>query len=86
MAKNFIPRREMPVTDWRQVPALMDLHRAAFIVGLRPETVRKAMARREFPGRKVMGEWRVRKDELMACLGYSAIEIEKYGYGRVVSA
>ena len=86
MAGRKIRRREMPVTDWLQVPAVMDLHRVAFILGKQPETVRRGMVSGEMPGRKVMGEWRIRKDELMAYLGYQPWEIDKYGYGLAVNA
>ena len=84
MARGTLRRREAVVTDWVQVPAVLDLHRVAFILGKQPETIRKAMVSGQIPGRKVMGEWRARKDELMAYLGYQPWEIARYGYGIAV--
>lgn len=74
-------------TDWMDVPVMMDVGAVAIVLGLKYETVRKALQTGRLPGQKVMGtEWRVRKDQLMAHLGYQDWEIERYGYGMATPA
>ena len=68
-------------TDWLDVPVLMDPAAVAIVTGRNLETVRKALQDGRLPGRKAMGGWLVRKDELMAHLGYQPWEIERYGFG-----
>jgi len=69
-------------TDWMDVPVLMDAGAVAIVLGLKYETVRKAMQEGRLPAEKVMGtQWRIRKDKLMAHLGYADWEIERYGFG-----
>ncbi len=78
--------REPMATEWRQVPVLMDSRWATVILGKSPEVVRRDMASGKIPAHKIGGEWRIRKDELMAYLGYQPWEIDKYGYGLAVNA
>ena len=74
-------------TDWMDVPVLMDAGAVAIVLGLKYETVRKAMQDGRLPAEKVMGtQWRIRKDKLMAYLGYLPWEIERYGYGMATPA
>ena len=68
-------------TDWQDVPVMMDAAAVARVLGRRLETVRKALTDGRLPGQKVGGGWLVRKDALMAHLGYAQWEIERYGYG-----
>lgn len=68
-------------TEWKDVPVLMDPPAVARVLGRRLETVRKALSEGRLPGIKVGGGWLVRKDALMAHLGYAQWEIERYGYG-----
>ena len=68
-------------TDWQDVPVMMDVPAAARVLGRNPEVVRRALQKGTLPGQKVMGGWVIRKDELMAHLGYAQWEIERYGYG-----
>lgn len=68
-------------TDWLDVPVMMDAAAVAIVLGRRLETVRKALVEGRLPGEKVLGGWLIRKDELMAHLGYAQWEIERYGYG-----
>lgn len=68
-------------TDWQDVPVLMDVAAAARVLGCTYQSVVKALQQGRLPGQKVMGGWRIRKDQLMAHLGYAQWEIERYGYG-----
>ncbi len=68
-------------TDWLDVPVMMDVGGVAIVLGRNAEAVRRALQQGRLPGRKVMGGWLIRKDELMAHLGYQPWEIERYGYG-----
>ncbi len=68
-------------TDWLDVPVMMDAAAVAIVLGRRLETVRKALVEGRLPGKKVLGGWLIRKDELMAHLGYAQWEIERYGLG-----
>ncbi len=68
-------------TDWLDVPVMMDAAAVAIILGKQYQTVVKALQTGRLPGRKVLGGWLIRKDELMAHLGYAQWEIERYGYG-----
>ena len=68
-------------TDWQDVPVLMDVAAVARVLGRNHEAVRRAIQQKRLPGIKVGGGWLVRKDQLMAHLGYAQWEIERYGYG-----
>lgn len=68
-------------TDWLDVPVMLDVGGVAIILGKQYQTVVKALQQGRLPGRKVLGGWLIRKDELMAHLGYQPWEIERYGYG-----
>ena len=68
-------------TDWQDVPVLMDAAAVARVLGCTYQSVVKALQQERLPGQKVMGGWRIRKDVLMARLGYAQWEIERYGYG-----
>ena len=82
--KHSDRRREPLVTEWSRVPVMMDVAMASVILGKNPDTLRRAILRGDFPARKVLGEWRIRKDDLMAYLGFLPWEIEKYGYGMMI--
>lgn len=69
------------VVDWLEVPVLCDVGIVCCILGKQYESVRRMMISGELPGFQVGNEWRVRKDALMAHLGYLPWEIERYGYG-----
>ena len=74
-------------TDWMDVPVMLDAAGVAVVLGLKYETVRKALQDGRLPAIKVMGtQWRVRKDQLMAHLGYLPWEIERYGFGMATPA
>lgn len=68
-------------TEWKDVPVLMDPPAVARVLGRNCEAVRRAIQQGRLPGIKVGGGWLVRKDQLMAHLGYAQWEIERYGYG-----
>ena len=68
-------------TEWKDVPVLMDAAAVARVLGRNHEAVRRAIQQGRLPGIKVGGGWLVRKDALMAHLGYAQWEIERYGYG-----
>lgn len=68
-------------TDWLDVPVLMDVGAVAIVLGRHSEAVRKALQQGRLPGQKVLGGWLVRKDALMAHLGFEQWEIERYGFG-----
>lgn len=83
MARTTQPLRRVAFhTDWLEVPVLLDAGGVAIVLGLKHEAVRKALAEGRLPGVKVLGNsWRIRKDLLMAHLGYLDWEIERYGFG-----
>ena len=68
-------------TDWLDVPVMLDVGGVAIVLGKTYQTVVKALQQGRLPGIKVGGGWLVRKDKLMAHLGYEPWEIERYGYG-----
>lgn len=68
-------------TDWLDVPVMLDVGGVAIILGRNVEATRRALQQGRLPGEKVLGGWLIRKDKLMAHLGYEPWEIERYGYG-----
>ena len=68
-------------TDWLDVPVMLDVGGVAIVLGKTYQTVVKALQQGRLPGEKVLGGWLIRKDKLMAHLGYEPWEIERYGYG-----
>ena len=68
-------------TDWQDVPVMMDPPAVALVLGCTYQSVVKALQQQRLPGQKVLGGWLIRKDALMAHLGYAQWEIERYGYG-----
>ena len=73
-------------TDWMDLPVMMDAAAVAVVLGRSYEAVRKAIQTGRLPAVKVLGGWLVRKDQLMAHLGYQPWEIERYGYGMATPA
>lgn len=57
------------VTDWNDVPVLLDLPYAARIVGMSAEYVKRLSIAGKFPAVKVGNSWRVNRDDLMAFVG-----------------
>ena len=57
-----------PITDWNDVPIIMDLVMAGRIVGLTPDRLRLLSRRGEFPATRAGVEWRVEKDDLVEYL------------------
>ena len=74
-------RIDPPLTNWLEVPVVFDIAMACRLLGYTPEAVRRRLAEGSIPGRKVESGWRIRKDELMAYLGYLPWEIERFGFG-----
>jgi hypothetical protein len=58
-----------PVTDWGNVPLVLDLPLAARIVGSSPEYLKKRAQRGDFPAYKEGKQWRVTKSALIAHIG-----------------
>ena len=71
----------IPVTDWKAVPVIFDIGMACRILQKNNESVRKMVVSGELPAQKTGGEWRIRKDHIMAYLGYQPWEIDRYGFG-----
>lgn len=71
----------LPVTDWKEVPVIFDIPMACRILGKTSESVRRMVTSGELPALKAGNEWRIRKDHIMAYLGYQPWEIDKYGFG-----
>ena len=63
------PVRMRPITDWNDVPVLMDLPMAARVIGLTERTLKSHCAKGIIPAVKVGGTWRINKGELMRMLG-----------------
>jgi hypothetical protein len=57
------------VTDWQDVPLVLDLPLAARIVGQSPENLKKRAQRGDFPAYKEGNQWRVAKSSLMKHVG-----------------
>jgi hypothetical protein len=57
------------VTDWRDVPLVLDLPLAGRIVGQSPEYLKKRAQRGDFTAYKEGNRWRVSKTALMAHAG-----------------
>lgn len=56
------------ITDWAEVPVIIDLPYAACIVGQSPDNLKKLAAAGKFPATKVGKFWRVEKEQLQLYL------------------
>ena len=63
------PVRIRPITDWDDVPVVMDLTMVSRIIGMTTRTLKSYCAKGTIPAAKVGGEWRVNKRDLMRHLG-----------------
>ena len=70
--------------DWKTVPVLCDIGIVAKTIGFSYETVRRWMADGTMPAVQIGGEWRIRKDALMAYVGYLPWQVLQLGYGITV--
>ncbi len=60
-------RKKEFLYNWDDVPVIVDLPYAAWVLGVTPETVRKECCRGNIKAFKVADVyWRIRKDDLMA--------------------
>ena len=57
------------VTDWANVPIVVDCRYAAELLGFTHEVIRKNVAAGIIPAVKILGEWRINKDDLMTLCG-----------------
>lgn len=58
-----------PVTDLAALPALLTADEVAAVLRLHPTTVKLLMRSGELPGRKIGGQWRLLKTDLLTYLG-----------------
>lgn len=58
-----------PVTDLAALPALLTADEVGAVLRLHPTTIKLLMRSGEIPGKKVGGQWRVLKADLLAYLG-----------------
>lgn len=58
------------ITNWEEVPVLVDVPYLVRILGCSEVTVRRLLTSGEIPARKVGANWRIRKEALMEYLGY----------------
>jgi excisionase family DNA binding protein len=58
-----------PVRDLAELPALLTADEVAAVLRLHPNTVKMLMRQGELPGKKIGGQWRLLKSELLAYLG-----------------
>jgi|LSQX01.3.fsa_nt_gb excisionase family DNA binding protein len=65
------------VTDWNDVPVLLDLPYAARIVGMSAEYIKRLSNAGKFPAVKVGNSWRVNRDDLMVYVGAKKAEQEE---------
>ena len=82
--RKYIHRIEpqpQPVTNWQELPVLLDLPTVARLLGKKVECLRRLAAAGEIPATKACGEWRIRKDEIMLTLGFTPAEVERYAFG-----
>jgi len=61
--------RQNVLTDWADVPIVMDLIYASRIVGVSPEYLKKRAQKGDFPAYKEGNQWRITKDALMRHVG-----------------
>lgn len=64
-----MPRRQHMITDWDDVPVVMDLTMAARVLGCSVEGVRLWCVAGKLPAAKIGVEWRITKQALMRHLG-----------------
>lgn len=57
------------VTDWSQVPVVVDVPYVSIMLGIHPNTVTKYLRTGVIKGFKVGCEWRIRKDAIAAFMG-----------------
>lgn len=57
------------ITDWNEVPLMMDIPLAARLLGKSPEWTKKKAQSGELPAIKVGEEWRIPKSKLRQYLG-----------------
>ncbi len=57
------------ITNWNDVPVVVDLAYVAIILGVTPETIRNEIKKGNIPATRVGHMWRILKEDLMAYLG-----------------
>lgn len=61
-----------PVTDLASLPALLTADEVAAVLRLHPTTIKLLMRDGKLPGKKIGGQWRLLKTDLLAYLGAPA--------------
>ncbi len=61
--------KKRQITDWRDVPIVVDIDFVALVLNCHPESIRRMAAKGEIPAKKVGGVWRFNKSELRKFLG-----------------
>lgn len=56
--------KKRQITDWRDVPIVVDIDFVALVLNCHPESVRRMAAKGEIPAIKVGGVWRINKADL----------------------
>lgn len=64
-----MPKRKY-VTDWSQVPVVVDVAYVSVLLGLHPRTIEKQLKNGELKGFKAGKVWRIRKEALAEYMGY----------------
>lgn len=67
MPKEFNRRRY--ITNWDEVPVIIDIPYVASIIGMTYEYTRRMIMKGEIPAHKVGNSWRINKNELREYLG-----------------
>ena len=57
------------VTDWSQVPVVVDVPYVSIMLGIHPNTVKKYLRTGVIKGFKVGAEWRICKNAIAAFMG-----------------
>lgn len=68
-----------PVLDLAALPALLTADEVGAALRLHPTTVKLLLRSGELPGRKIGGQWRVLRSELLAYLGADLARTEEAG-------
>ena len=68
--------KSRPITNWDQVPIIMDIPMVARILGYHPERIRQLIKLNKIPAYKIGQSWRIEKQDLIDYLhsgrnGYS---------------
>lgn len=66
--------RERPITNWEDVPVIMDVPFVARLLGFTPDKISRKCAKGEIPAHKIFSKWRINKDELIEYISKQGVK------------